>query len=343
MVQNQHNPSNDRGSVRPGGRTRCHGLTLLELLLVVFILSLVAVSAVSLTGGVDQQFRYDQTRTRLADLRQAVVGNAWAGPDRSQALFGYVADVGALPERIDVLVNDPTGETGMEPFALRPPVFDPDDGQSGDETQLDEDDKNLWLPKGWRGPYVPVEPAGGDRLVLRDAWGTVNPDPAADRADHGWLVETLPESMTITSLGRNGEADATSAPDAPDAPADVYDGDLTLDIEAADWRVDPAFWRVTVTNTTGLAVADARAALLVYEAGQWRTLMTGAATVPAGETVELTFPDDADAVPVGDHLLILATGSGDAATLYGSAGDRAAQRVRFTARTSRPDGELTIR
>lgn len=340
MLQNQHKPSNDRGSVRPRGHTRGHGLTLLELLLVVFILSLVAVSAVSLTGGVDQQFRYDQTRTRLADLRQAIVGNAWAGPDRSRALFGYVADVGALPERIDLLVNDPTGETGIEPFALRPPVFDPDDSRGGDETQLDEDEKNLWLPKGWRGPYVPVEPAGVERLVFRDAWGTVNPDSDEDRADHGWRVESQDQSMTITSLGRNGEADP---PDTPDSAADVYDRDVTLEVAPADWRVELAFWRVSVTNTSGLPFADARAALLVYEAGQWRTLMTGPATVPAGETVELTFPDDASAVPIGDHLLILATGSGGGATLYGSAGDRVAQRVRFIARSSRPDGELIIR
>ena len=66
-VQGAHAPRSPKGNARPG-------LTLLELMLVVFILSMVAFSAVSLTNTLDEQSRFEATRDRWDTIRQAIRG-----------------------------------------------------------------------------------------------------------------------------------------------------------------------------------------------------------------------------------------------------------------------------
>ena len=54
------------------------GFTLLELLLVVFILSLIALSAVAIADRADEQLRYDDTNQHLQLIRRATIGDPLA-------------------------------------------------------------------------------------------------------------------------------------------------------------------------------------------------------------------------------------------------------------------------
>ncbi len=130
------------------------GLTLIELLVVVFILAAIAATAVNFVDNADLQARHDDTRTRLALVRAAVVGR----PDRTvngePELSGFVADVGRLPASIGELLQAPAGAPG------------------------------------WRGPYLQTLPDSGGALAFRDGWGN---DWRFERAPSGdsLLVQSL--------------------------------------------------------------------------------------------------------------------------------------------------------
>jgi prepilin-type N-terminal cleavage/methylation domain-containing protein len=322
------------------------GMTLLELVIVVFILGLVAVSAVSLTGGIDQQFRYDQTRDRLTMLSHAIVGNSTLTTNNQRSLSGYVADVGQLPPSIDALIN------GEQSFEQRPPIFDPTPEQdatsdkyfndaSGDEITLDEPRERLG--KGWRGPYVQTEPSVSDERFFRDGWGNIDPVETEDELNNGWQFNRAEGRLTITSLGSDG-TDSAQQPSEPDQ----YEADLSVTVEPSDWQLPLSGWSVTVTNRSTQPATDVRVALLIYEAGRWRRATTAGTPVniESDGSQRLTF-DEQQPAPIGEHLLVLIAGGndtiGNGETPYeNAAGERVTQRVRFLPRTSLPEVELVI-
>jgi len=333
------------------------GFTLLELLVVLFILGLLAVSALSLTGGLDRQVRLDSTRQRLTMLRSATVGHAGGVDATDRRLSGYVVDIGTLPAAISDLTDEPAEEERL--FAVRPPMFDPTpdaDGRndgSGDEIELDEPGERLG--KGWRGPYVRPSPSAGPPRY-RDGWGNVADDAAADADNHGWAVTfddpQSPQRMTITSHGADGIADNDGGGD------DDYEADVTMTLEPADWTVPIDGWSVTVSNRSGAPVSNLRAGLLVYRDGSWQRLTTDQkVTVAPDASAELTFSftpqeitDGEHLAPIGEHLLVLIEDAdavvGNGETPYPSpgtvGGERVSQRVKALPRASLPEVVLTV-
>jgi len=82
------------------------------------------------------QARYDAARAELETLRQALMGNRNAYATGSRQSFGFVGDVGALPDSLDRLVSRGT----LPPWQT-----------------------NGLLQFGWRGPYI---------SETTDPWGT---------------------------------------------------------------------------------------------------------------------------------------------------------------------------
>ncbi len=122
------------------------GFTLLELLIVVFLLSMVALSAASFLSEVDDQLRYEDSLARIANVREAALGRTLT-VDGRPLLSGFVSDIGRLPDSLAEL---------LRPGPLPSYAFDPATG----------------LAAGWRGPYLDVLPEllSGQRH-LRDGWG----------------------------------------------------------------------------------------------------------------------------------------------------------------------------
>lgn len=266
------------------------GFTLLELLVVVFILCTLALGAVSLVDSTDHGVRDDVTRSRLASIRTAVMN--------------YVADLGTLPENVDALVRTPAG---AQAFGFtQPDLF-------GSTVSLPG------LPKGWRGPYLELPPRTAlDDACFRDGWGNVsrdiagNPDTAADALDHGWShLDPTADPFVIRSLGADGLVG--------DAGETEFDGDIAIAVPSSAWTVDLSGWSVEVRNASATD-RELAVAILVFR-GSWTRLDSATATVIAMSTASLTFPADS-IVPHGRHLLVVLAGSAPFANSDGTISTR---------------------
>lgn len=78
-------------------RHRQTGFTLLELVLVLFLIALMASAALLLTEGVEDQARYDETKRRMELIRKAIVGDPSRTVNGGPEISGFVADMGRLP------------------------------------------------------------------------------------------------------------------------------------------------------------------------------------------------------------------------------------------------------
>jgi hypothetical protein len=206
-------------------------MTLLELLVVVFILSAIAFSIVSLTDQVDLQLRFDETEDRVEKIRGAVIIDPSIVVGGSVPISGFAPDMGRLPNSLAELVEQGTL-----------PVW-----QYNATAQQ-------WA--GWRAPYLNVlaESLSGLK-AFRDGWGNTDPVPAADALYFGWsfTVNQALGQLTIQSYGADGVADG-----APGAGSGVYDADYPPSpasplVDQADYQVNLRGWSVWVLfdNTNG--------------------------------------------------------------------------------------------
>jgi len=298
---------------------RSLGFTLLELLVVVFLLSAIALSGVAVVDEFDNQSRYDQTRSRLMQLRAGIVG-----ADGSWTVRGFVADNGALPADIETLLRRPASLAAFG--AARAPTFKAN-GAVGDITL-----NSLPLAKGWRGPYLV---AGATRdpgsASFRDGWSNRNALDVDDALFHGWSAFTpSDEPLLLRSHGANGVPDSD-----PGSVAD-YDGDLIMPIVASDWSGSAAELVVTASNLTGQN-QGMRAVLLVWIADDWIRINGDRVIAGADTTVTLPLPDAT--VPIGTHLVVLVdeandiAGDGEAPYGHASGAPPIAARVTFAPRT----------
>lgn len=199
-------------------------LTLLELLLVVFLLAAVAASAVSLADNADLQARYELTKSRREQIREAILGPKLTA-NGQPIVRGFVADMGRLPTSLRELLV-PVDKDGVT-LSL----------QMVDGTS-----------RGWRGPYLTPDVEDGTP-VFRDGWGNqphAN-DPTA--LNFGWGFVATADTVDVVSRGRDG------APDNSGGSLDTYAGDwpypedapiasLVL-IRPEHWQVDVAGWQLT--------------------------------------------------------------------------------------------------
>ena len=176
------------------------GFTLLELLVVVLILSAIAFVALDSLQADTNQFRFEDTRTRLSLMREAIVGPRDTSANAQPIVAGFVADVGRLPRCLQELVvrevdcdDDDTVDT------LSPRAWSLD-AVSG-----------TGLYSGWRGPYVSVMREASGLVAFRDGWSN-----AIDLApeNYGWsrFTDTAGD-LVVQSLGRDGAANPTDAAD----------------------------------------------------------------------------------------------------------------------------------
>ncbi len=264
---------------RPSAQQWQAGMTLLELMLVVVILSAAAFMTLSQMTDGASQVRFEDTQNRLKAIEVAIVGHSSPVFNGQRSFSGYAADNGLIPTDVDSIEaltdRDTRGdliEAKFDPYQSQQPIFDPipdDDGyNNGGGTTLSAAQEGL--VKGWRGSYLPLVSSNGSAYY--DGWSGSAPAPG-----FGWQVAvvTAEEDLTITSLGRDGAAGSAVPP---------YDDDLFVAIDTNDWMVDTKNWAVTIANNSGAdiditAPACLRLSLLVYRnkdtantAGRWRRL-----------------------------------------------------------------------
>ncbi len=210
-------------------KNKClQGFTLLEMLLVIALMGMLALSVTALVDNLDEQERFETTRSRLQQIKTAIIGDTSRTLNGEPMISGFVADMGRLPADIEELVELPSA--GMEWKAQ-------DITHSGVVVGQ--------VYGGWRGPYLDVMPSSGASAVrtFRDGWG--NPDNGAPDPDFGWNVSGV-NALSVQSYGSDGPSGTGT---------DVYEVDYPFAgnlVEANDWQVDlsgvvPAF-RITING-----------------------------------------------------------------------------------------------
>ncbi|HYF50078.1 MAG TPA: prepilin-type N-terminal cleavage/methylation domain-containing protein [Planctomycetota bacterium] len=140
------------------------GFTLVELVAVLFILSLLTFMAVQSVDQVKDQARYEATQRQLTDISEAIGAEA----TQSSALprpVSFITDLGRLPKQrtggADICLRELWLQQSGAEYSL--PAFSllqgPNDGTANDS--------DVKIGAGWRGPYLRM-PAG--QSALRDGW-----------------------------------------------------------------------------------------------------------------------------------------------------------------------------
>lgn len=254
-------------------RSDRRGFTLIELLLVVFILAMLAASTSALVDGAHDQARHDDTRSRLTQLRRAVLGPE----DLTAPVAGYVADMGALPSSVRDLLSNPNGADG--PYAV---------------------DATTGVGCGWRGPYLRALPRSGDgALEFPDGWG--NADQFVGDPNFGWRFDRFGDDRTpgatlgaddiqVTSRGSDGVLDYAA------------DASVSQRLERLDHHVDLGGWQVELTIDYSGAALTEDLALRV-----WEPSPTGLTTPATGDELSTVDGDRHAGVPLvtGTNVVVL--------------------------------------
>lgn len=207
-------------------RSHSPAFTLLELVVVLAILATLTALAVRSLDGVGDQRRFEAAQRGLEELEFAVLGSPDdRAADGTRTVGGFVADMGRLPRTSGTaeLTLRELWENPGTPFDVRPAVV-------AQGVVASDEDAQVLVPGGWRGPYLRL-PIGTTTLL--DGWGNpvsspptaspANPDTTGyarlrDAGDNP-ITTAGPEIRIVRHLGANGRADNTDA---------GYDRDVAL-------------------------------------------------------------------------------------------------------------------
>jgi prepilin-type N-terminal cleavage/methylation domain-containing protein len=229
-----------------------HGMTLLELVVVIAILAVLMTVAMRSMTGVAQQSRFEATQRTLENIQEAILGPANDHqPDGSRVINGFIADIGRLPQAMLATNSDGTTSltlnellsppTGALPFAVRQAT-----GTNLADSSLSLSwDTNVWIPCGWRGPYLRL--AVGETAIT-DGWGVAlaNPAPAVTnvvllyRPDLSPVANPGDPIGVVVSLGADGVPGGTG-----------YDSDLS--VTASNYTASLVV-TVSMYDTNGVAI-----------------------------------------------------------------------------------------
>lgn len=252
------------------GTHTARGFTLLEMLLVIFLMALVASTGLLLTEGVETQAKYDDTKRRLEMIRIAIVGDPTRTVNGGPEISGFVADMGRLPLCLAELLE--LGDEVLPATSPRTFASPCDDTVTISEWTLNAD---TGIGLGWRGPYLQVLPESSGNLRFRDGYSNEGVSAAADALNSGWswrlykADETEPANVgeaAILRLQSNGFDGSQPYPagDMDDALPANRPAPLVV---SNDWRVQlPAAVSVTFVNQSGskFPAADTNLLLRIY-------------------------------------------------------------------------------
>lgn len=278
---------------------RLRGFTLIELLLVIFLLGSLALVTTLFVDNANEQYRFDATKTRLEQMRRAIIGDTSRTLNGQPEISGFVADMGRLPANLQELIELPVGayEWGLEPIAVS--------GVAG------------VLPGGWRGPYLEAIQESGVSGVraYRDGWG--NPDVAGDEANFGWVfklkkaddtdtaVPAEAVALAVQSLGVDGaigQADASN-PYQADYPNDGYRVALN------DWALNLAdkSFSIQLNGVPAGSISDLKLHIYRLVNGEFKTENVYKSNPFAIESVSGVVTQPVATFDVTDRLLSIGT------------------------------------
>jgi prepilin-type N-terminal cleavage/methylation domain-containing protein len=227
--------------MNPRNRRTPPGFTLLELVVVLAILAIVTAVATRTLSQVEDQRRFESSQRGLEDLEAAILGSDEdRAPDGSRISGGFVADMGRLPRTVANGGQLTLAELWLDPGT--PFHFDARPAVAANGVDAADEDPQVLVPGGWRGPYVRL-PLGANNL--KDGWGNdysspietpTDPDIALTTgyarlrdANDAPITEPAQDIAIVRHLGANGRFD----------PADEsYDRDEAIAFPATPFSAD---------------------------------------------------------------------------------------------------------
>ena len=261
--------------------SQSQGFTLLEVVLVLFLMGLVASAGLMLTENVEDQAKYDETRQRMLMMRQAIIGNSTRTLNGRPEIGGFVADMKRLPGCVSELLSA--------------------EDCAGASLALWARDASTGVGAGWRGPYLYVSPESDGLRYFRDAYG--NSD-ASDAINSGWDYQLSGEKIGLSSKGLDGVSGTGD---------DVSDAELIM---AADWQINSIQIRFVNNSSTAKPAGDSNVKLRVILSNKDDKLDShgvslAAGAIPAESSLVKIFNFDvSNAVPLGSHGYLLLCSDG---------------------------------
>ncbi len=114
-----------------------NGVTLVELLVVILIIGILGAVALRTIDATTNQSRFDATRKEMTELIKGIIGNPDLLADGVRINFGYVGDMGRLPDSLNALFFS-EGGNWKGPYV----------------TGRFSEDRQGWLTDAWGQPYV---------------------------------------------------------------------------------------------------------------------------------------------------------------------------------------------
>lgn len=267
-----------------------NGFTLLELVLVLFLIGLLASAGLLFTEGQQDEAYFNETQRRQTIIRDAIIRSTERVVNGQPELAGFAVDNGRLPYCLAELVASPfdlTLSASSPGFYTSPcdaslELLKPTVTASGVRT-------------GWYGPYIQTNPEQDGVRRFRDGYQNGH-DPTDP--NYGWVV-TLAESGTEYSA-------PITAPINP--PAEIfylysegYDLSTTADdypslgnddlIVADDWLAPSSFNIRFVNTSAASAISNLDNSL------DWTVTLAKSSGDPNAYASDFTFTPPSSSIP----------------------------------------------
>lgn len=190
----------DRIDRTPAPKRRQRGLTLVELTVTLLILTVLATIAIRSTNDLGFQVRYEQTKERLEMIRHAILGNPRLIINGQQAISGFVADMGRLPENLRELLQR---YNCAEPIGAGPVNCTTPGSPEWVSSSNSLIHPGTSLRYGWNGPYLNISSNPDEYDAFSDGWGRTS-----DNGNYGWYFNDNEFQLEIQSAGKNHAFDS---------------------------------------------------------------------------------------------------------------------------------------
>lgn len=292
------------------------GFTLLELVLVLFLIGLLASAGLLFTQNIEDQAQFDETQRRLEIIRKAIIQGGERTVNNQPELNGFVVDNGRLPYCLAEL-------TGPE-FAFTDSVSSINHYQSPCNnnnllTLLKPGITDEGIRYGWWGPYIQVNPDNNGDRPFRDGYG--NDDQSTN---YGWAWTLSESQVVVDTTSFDPSADVVPRPFDLTVQSSGFDLNSTTDdypaaltdylIVETDWRnasdiaiqfvntsAVSAIENMDATQSWSMTLAKSGIASLTFDSPDFTVTPSGSA-LPAGAMHQKTVSLDKE-VPVGYYLV----------------------------------------
>ena len=293
------------------------GFTLLELVLVLFILAILTTTGLTFIENEDGQLRFDESLNKLDLIADALLKERVH--KNSTVYAGFVSDNGRVPDDTDLspLTSNDTGwsQSGSDEWIsygeITPYYFNIDG--VGVIQQLDDtDNPEFNLYKGFRGPYLVAGIDSNNNFF--DGWGN---------------------SYSLFASTFSSQFDYTFQRSSSTIPSTFNGSDITKSLSENEWTITPSALNITINNNTAsndnvnlaVVVFLNSSVSVVNEEDRWVTFHFDAnQTVTAGNSFSSSSATweingnsltSSDRIPVGEHLVLLIDGDITGAAIDG--------------------------